>query len=152
MATALRSYLRYRTVCGDSVAGLNAVISTPVQWQLASLPRALKSHEVQRLLGAFPSGRWPRRGYAIVRCALDMGLRAGEIANLSIDDIDWRDGTLTLKGTKSRRQDILPLPMATGQAWPTICSMSARQSRAGQSSFSAAILVTFRSRQLQFRR
>lgn len=116
VATALRSYLRYRTICGDSVAGLNAVISSPVKWKLASLPRALKPDEVQRLLGAFPNGRWPRRGYAIVRCALDMGLRAGEIANLLIGDIDWRDGTVTLKGTKSRRQDILPLPMATGQA------------------------------------
>lgn len=116
VATALRSYVRYRTVCGDSVAGLNAAISSPVQWKLASLPRALKPHEVQRLLGAFSSGRWLRRCYAIVRCALDMGLRAGEIANLSIDDIDWREGTVTLKGTKSRRQDILPLPMTTGQA------------------------------------
>jgi len=116
VASALRSYLRYRTICGDSVAGLSAVISSPVQWKLASLPRALKSDEVQRLLNAFPNGRWPRRGYAIVRCALDMGLRAGEIANLLIDDIDWREGTVTLKGTKSRRQDILPLPMATGQA------------------------------------
>lgn len=116
VATALRSYLRYRTVCGDSVAGLSAAISSPVQWKLASLPRALKPEEVQRLLDAFPNGRWPRRGYAIVRCALDMGLRAGEIANLSIDDIDWREGTVTLTGTKSRRQDILPLPMATGQA------------------------------------
>lgn len=116
VATALRSYLRYRTFCGDSVAGLNAVISSPVQWKLASVPRALKPDEVQRLLDAFPNGRWPRRGYAIVRCALDMGLRAGEIANLSIDDIDWREGTVTLKGTKSRRQDILPLPMSTGQA------------------------------------
>lgn len=115
VATALRSYLRYRTICGDSVAGLSAVISSPVQWKLASLPRALKPDEVQRLLNAFPSGRWPRRGYAIVRCALDMGLRAGEIANLLIDDIDWREGTVTLKGTKSRRQDILPLPKATGQ-------------------------------------
>ena len=116
VATALRSYVRYRTVCGDSVAGLSAAISSPVQWRLASLPRALKPHEVQQLLGAFPCRRWPRRGYAIVRCALDMGLRAGEIANLSIDDIDWREGTVTLKGTKSRRQDILPLPLATGQA------------------------------------
>lgn len=116
VATALRSYLRYRAVCGDSVAGLNAVVSSPVQWKLASLPRALRPDQVQRLLGAFPYGRWPRRGYAIVRCALDMGLRAGEIANLLIDDIDWREGTVTLKGTKSRRQDILPLPMATGQA------------------------------------
>jgi len=116
LASALRSYLRYRRICGDPVAGLIAVISSPVQWKLASLPRALKPDEVRRLLGALPTGRWPRRGYAIVRCALDMGLRAGEIAKLSIGDIDWRDGTLTLKGTKSRRQDILPLPMATGQA------------------------------------
>ena len=116
VATALRSYLHYRTICGDSVVGLNAVISSPVQWKLASLPRALKPDEVQRLLAALPYGRKPRRGYAIVRCALDMGLRAGEIANLSIDAIDWREGTVTLKGTKSRRQDILPLPMATGQA------------------------------------
>jgi integrase len=45
-----------------------------------------------------------------------MGLRAGEIANLLIGDIDWREGTVTLKGTKSRRQDILPLPIAAGQA------------------------------------
>ena len=116
VATALRSYLRYRTVCGDSVAGLSVVISSPVQWKLASLPRALKPDEVQRLLAALPYGRKPRRGYAIVRCALDMGLRAGEIANLSIDDIDWREGTVKLKGTKSRRQDILPLPMAAGHA------------------------------------
>ena len=92
VATALRSYLRYRTICGDSVTGLSAVISSPVQWKLASLPRALKPDEVQRLLAALPYGRKPRRGYAIVRCALDMGLRAGEIANLSIDAIDWREG------------------------------------------------------------
>ena len=116
VATALRSYLRYRTICGDSVTGLSAVISSPVQWKLASLPRALKPDEVQRLLAVLPYGRTPRRGYAIVRCALDMGLRAGEIANLLIDDIDWREGTVTLKGTKSRRQDILPLPQTTGQA------------------------------------
>lgn len=116
LASVLRSYLRYRAICGDSVAGLSAVISSPVQWKLASLPRALRPDEVQRLLSAFPYGRRPRRGYAIVRCALDMGLRAGEIAKLLIDDIDWREGTVTLKGTKSRRQDILPLPMATGHA------------------------------------
>jgi integrase len=51
-----------------------------------------------------------------VRCALDLGLRAGEIARLTISDIDWRAGTVTLRGTKSRRQDILPLPVDTGQA------------------------------------
>jgi site-specific recombinase XerD len=117
LASALRSYLRYRTTCGDQVGALTAVISSPVHWKLASLPRALKPDEVERLLNSFTDElRWPKRGYAIVRCALDMGLRAGEIAHLMIRDIDWRAGTVTLKGTKSLRQDVLPLPMEAGQA------------------------------------
>jgi integrase len=117
LAAGLRSYFRYRTTCGDRVGGLIAVISNPVHWRLASLPHALKPDEVERLLNSFTfARRWPKRGYAIVRCALDMGLRAGEIAHLMISDIDWRSGTVTLRGTKSLRQDILPLPVETGQA------------------------------------
>ena len=81
------------------------------------MPHALKPDEVERLLSSFTfARRWPKRGYAIVRCALDIGLRAGEIAHLMISDIDWRSGTVTLRGTKSLRQDILPLPVETGQA------------------------------------
>jgi site-specific recombinase XerD len=117
LAGALRSYLRYRATCGDSVGKLTAVILNPVHWKLASLPRALKPDEIERLLNSFTDDlRWPRRGYAIIRCAWDMGLRSCEIANLKIDDIDWRAGIVTLRGTKSQRQDILPLPMETGQA------------------------------------
>ena len=117
LASALRSYFRYRTTCGDQVGGLTAVITNPVHWKLASLPRALKPDEADRLLQFFTTvRRSPKRGYAIVRCALDMGLRAGEIARLMISDVDWHVGTVTLRGTKSLRQDILPLPMETGQA------------------------------------
>lgn len=117
LASALRSYFRYRTTCGDQVGALTAVITNPVHWRLASLPRALKPNEVDLLLKSFVSVlRSPKRGYAIVRCALDIGLRAGEIAHLMISDIDWTTGTVTLRGTKSLRQDILPLPMETGQA------------------------------------
>lgn len=116
-ATALRSYLRFRATCGDSVGKLTAVIQNPVHWKLASLPRALKPDEIERLLESFSTRhRWPKRCYAIIRCALDLGLRSGEIASLRISDIDWRAGTVTLKGTKTLRQDILPLPMETGQA------------------------------------
>ena len=117
LASALRSYFRYRSTCGDQVGGLTAVITNPVHWKLASLPRALNPDEADRLLQFFTTvRRSPKRGYAIVRCALDMGLRAGEIARLMISDIDWHVGTVTLRGTKSLRQDILPLPMQTGQA------------------------------------
>lgn len=117
LASALRSYFRYRATCGDPIGGLTTVISNPVHWKLASLPRALSPDEADRLLKSFATARrWPKRGYAIVRCALDMGLRAGEIARLMISDIDWHAGTVMLRGTKSLRQDILPLPMEAGQA------------------------------------
>jgi site-specific recombinase XerD len=117
LAVALRSYLRYRSTRGDDVGCLAAVISNPVHWRLASLPRALKPEDVERLLNGSTTGlRWPKREHAILRCALDMGLRAGEIAHLMIGDIDWRAGTVTLRGTKSLRQDLLPLPLETGQA------------------------------------
>ena len=61
LAGALRSYLRYRTTCGDQVGALSAVISNPVHWKLSSLPRALKRDEVDRLLNSFTADlRWPR--------------------------------------------------------------------------------------------
>ncbi len=117
LASGLRSYLCYRSACGDHVDALTAVISSPAHWRLATLPHALTVEEVEQLLESFRFvRRWPKRGYALVRCALDLGLRAGEIARLTIRDIDWRAGTVTLKGTKSFRQDILPLPIETGQA------------------------------------
>ena len=117
LASGLRSYFRYRSVCGDPTDRLSAVILSPAHWNLASLPHALTEEEVERLLDSFRfARRWSKRGYAVVRCALDLGLRAGEIARLTISDIDWHAGTVTLRGTKSFRQDILPLPVETGRA------------------------------------
>lgn len=117
LASTLRTYFRYRATCGDRVGPLTGVISSPAHWNLASLPRALSDAEVDRLLSSFTTALpSPKRGYAIIRCALDMGLRRSEIAKLMLADIDWRAGTVTLKDTKSRRQDILPLPACTGRA------------------------------------
>lgn len=115
--TALRCYLRYRATCGDKVDKLAAVISNPVHWKLATLPRALNTEEADQLLNAAASARkMPKRAYTIVRLALDLGLRSGEIAHLNLDDIDWQAGTLVLRGTKSLRQDVLPLPAETGKS------------------------------------
>lgn len=114
---ALRGYFRYRAAGGDVVHGLIGAVSYPANWQLASLPKALTSVEVEQLVNALgQAGPSMRRADAIVRCALDLGLRSCEIAKLSLDDIDWHAGTITLRRTKSRRQDVLPLPAATGRA------------------------------------
>ena len=117
LASALRGYFRFRATRGDQVHGLIGVVSYPANWQLASLPKALSGAEVARLVGSLGQGDpSARRTDAIVRCALDLGLRSSEAAKLGLDDIDWRAGTVTLRRTKSRREDILPLPEATGRA------------------------------------
>jgi site-specific recombinase XerD len=115
---ALRGYFRFRVTCGDAVHALFGVLAYPMRQALSSLPQTLSSTEVERLeavLGDAP-GRSPHRARAMVRCALDLGLRRGEIAGLSLDDIDWRAGTLRLRRTKGLRESRLPLPEATGRA------------------------------------
>ena len=117
VVAALRGYFRYRASLGDLVHGLIGALSYPANWQLASLPKTLTPEEVQQLVGSLDqAGRSQRRAAAIVRCALDLGLRSGEVARLSLDDIDWRVGTITLRHTKGRREDVLPLPATTGAA------------------------------------
>ena len=115
--SALRSYFRYRATLGDEVHHLIGVTNFPANWQQASLPKALTKSEVERLLGALVhDGPAALRTAAIVHCALDLGLRSSEVAYLGLDDIDWSAATITLCGTKGRREDVMPLPTATGQA------------------------------------
>lgn len=56
-----------------------------------------------------------RRDYAVIVTLLRLGLRAGELAVLRLDDIDWRAGELVVRG-KGGRQDRLPLPTEVGEA------------------------------------
>ena len=101
MVAALRGYFRYRASIGDSVHGLIGAVSYPANWQLSSLPKTLTAEEVEQLVASLGEhGRSMRRADAIVRCALDLGLRSGEVARIRLDDIDWRTGTITLRHTK----------------------------------------------------
>lgn len=117
LTNALRSYVCFRAVCGDQVDHLLPVIASPANWRLAALPQTLSAPELARLLAAFPpelpSGL---RAYAMVRCVVDLGLRASEVVNLGLDDIDWLAGTLRIGQNKSLRVHLLPLPQATASA------------------------------------
>jgi site-specific recombinase XerD len=117
MAGALRSYLRFRGLAGDPVGALAKTIPAAAHWRLASLPDVLSSAEIDQLLGSFGEAVPSRkRAYAIVRCLADLGLRAAEVARLQLDDLDWQAGTLRVAYGKSRRTDLLPLPVETGRA------------------------------------
>jgi integrase/recombinase XerC len=117
VVAALHSYLRYRASLGDLVHALIGAVSAPANWRLATLPKALTTQEVEQLVASLGQpGQSMRRADAIVRCALDLGLRSGEVARLELDDIDWQAGTITLRNTKGLREDVLPMPATTGAA------------------------------------
>jgi integrase/recombinase XerD len=94
---------------GGAVPGVGA-------WRGAALPRPLEADELRRLLASFDR-RTPvgRRDFAIVVLMGRLGLRCGEVARLTLDEIDWRAGELLIYG-KGRQDDRLPLPVDVGDA------------------------------------
>jgi len=114
--TALRSLLRYLHVEGVISRPLGDVIPAVAGWRLAGLPRSLEPGEVERLLAACDRRtRTGRRDFAMLMLLVRLGMRAGEVRSLSLEDIDWRAGELVVRG-KGNRFERLPLPAEVGQA------------------------------------
>jgi site-specific recombinase XerD len=117
MTTALRALCRFLFQTGEMAVDLSATIPTVPDWRLTTLPRSLASEDVERLLTACarptPTGR---RDYAIVLLLARLGLRAGEVVALELDDLHWRPGEITIRGKKGLRHDRFPLPADVGAA------------------------------------
>jgi len=114
---ALRCYFKFRSLEGDQVQRLLSAVPTAAHWRLAGIPEIFSQADVQRLLNAVEArGSSFRRTYAMLRCMTDLGLRACEVARLSLSDINWDEGILTLPTSKLRRGHTLPLPQEVGQA------------------------------------
>ncbi len=116
MVTALRSLLRFLHIDGVIDRPLASAVPSVAGWSLSSLPTALGSDQVVALLTSCDRETATGcRDFAILTLLVRLGLRAGEVAALALDDIDWRRGEITVRG-KGRRQDRLPLPGDVGQA------------------------------------
>jgi integrase/recombinase XerD len=114
--TALRSLLRFLHVDGVLPVPLGEAVPSVAGWRLSGLPRALEAEQVDRLLEACDRHHAAgRRDLAIQLLLVRLGLRAGEVAALILDDIDWRAGELTVRG-KGNRAERLPLPVDVGEA------------------------------------
>jgi len=113
---ALRSLLRFLYLAGFTPVGLADAVPSVAGWRLASLPRALDAGMVTRLLASCDrTTAIGRRDLAILTLLARLGLRAGEVAALELDDIDWRAGELTVRG-KGSTVERLPLPHDVGEA------------------------------------
>jgi site-specific recombinase XerD len=112
----LRSFLRYCYVVGLVGTDLSGA-ALPVSVRRQSLlPQGITVKESRLLLAACDRRRAVgRRDFAVIALMLRLGLRAAEVADLRLEDLDWRAGRLRVRG-KGGRVDELPLPVDVGEA------------------------------------
>jgi integrase/recombinase XerD len=107
---AIRCFLRWLEFRGRVGPHLAAAVPRFPGWRLATLPPTLTEPQLASILASFdrttPVGR---RDYAMAALLIDLGMRAGDVAELRVVDIELDAGVLRLGGGKSRRERVLPM-------------------------------------------
>jgi len=116
LVTALRSFLRYLRHQGEISVNLAECVPPVAAWSLSTVPKFLPAGTVQRILDhCARDTRDGKRNYAVLLLLARLGLRACEVVALSLDDIDWDNGRITIR-CKGGRWAQLPLPADVGEA------------------------------------
>jgi len=116
MCWSLRAFLRYLHHKDLNPVSLAGCVPSIRQWKLANLPTYLSAEQVQKVLdGCDRTSVIGRRDYAILMMLAKLGMRANEIATLTLDDIDWRSGEMRVRA-KGRQRTRMPIPPDVGGA------------------------------------
>ena len=113
--TAIRALLRFLVSRGVVSQGLEKAVPPVLTWRHSSLPRYISSSEVERVIGVCnPATPLGLRERAVIVLVAHLGLRAGEVIRLKLDDIDWFEGRLIVRAGKNHRERSLPLSQEVG--------------------------------------
>ena len=116
LTLSLRSFLVFLHLDGVLEESLAGAVPRVAGWRLAGLPRPLEPGVAQRLVASCDTATViGRRDVAILLLLWRLALRRGEVAAMTLDDLDWRAGALRVCG-KSRRVELLPMPWDVGEA------------------------------------
>ena len=114
---ALRSFLRYCFRAGLLREDLSSAVELPQTYRLASLPRSISWGDVRRMLACVDRRTATgRRDYAMLLLLSTYGLRAGEVAGLTLDDIDWKHDLLRIRQRKADNPTVYPLASEVAEA------------------------------------
>ena len=116
ISTSLRLLLRYLACAGLCSASLEGAVPRIPVHRLATLPQYISPEDVEKTIAACDAGRpTGMRDHAIILLLARLGLRAGDIIDLRIEDIDLRNALVRVSG-KCGRETALPLPQDAGDA------------------------------------
>lgn len=108
---AARAFAQWLFLSGRSTVDLSGAIATVKDTSHNDLPKALPAADVATLLAVTMSAR----DNAIVLLLVRLGLRANEVGKLRLDDLDWRAGTILIRG-KGDAAQLMPMPTEVGTA------------------------------------
>lgn len=112
----LRAFLRFCFIAGITERDLTDATQVIRSPQPSQLPVGVSAGDLAALLAACDRDTaLGRREYAVIVLLARLGLRAGEVAGLRLEDIDWRHGEILVRG-KGNRDERLPLPHEVGEA------------------------------------
>jgi site-specific recombinase XerD len=116
LVTSVRSFLRYLRYQGAITVDLAGCVPAVAAWSLSTVPKGLPAGTVQRVLDDCErKSSHGRRNYAVLLLLARLGLRSCEVVALNLDDIDWENGRITIRG-KGGRWAQMPLPADVGEA------------------------------------
>jgi site-specific recombinase XerD len=116
LTLSLRSFLAFLHVDGVLEESLARAVPRVAGWRLAGLPRPLDPRVAECLLAScVQAAVIGRRDRAMLLLLWRLALRRGEVAGMTLEDLDWRAGQLRVCG-KSRCVEVLPLPWDVGEA------------------------------------
>lgn len=117
LGSSVRCYLWFLCLLGKCQRDLSNAVPTVPIWKKSHIPQTLSNKQLDAFLSSFNRATSTgSRDYAICLCLSELGLRTSEVAGLRLDDINWREGTVQVPVTKTRRSRLLPLPKKLGQA------------------------------------
>ena len=150
IVTALRSFLRYLLQHGHVGMDLAGAVPSVANWRFANVPIALAAEQVERLLDSCDqSTAAGQRDYAVLLLLARLGLRAGEVVAMTLDDFQWERGVLIIRG-KGLRHETLPIPQDVGDAlvsylrWGRPCCVTRRvfvRLKAPYQGFSSSVAI-----------
>jgi site-specific recombinase XerD len=115
--TAIRAFLRFLAMRGVIPAGLEGAVPSVPTWRYSSLPRHISLDEVERVINACDLATpLEVRDRAIIILLARLGLRAGEVLRLQLDDINWSEGYIAIRPGKNHSERRLPLSQEVGDA------------------------------------
>jgi site-specific recombinase XerD len=111
----LRAFLRFQYEKSVVHQSLHTMIDTPRIYRLERLPRHLPWETVKQLLASIDTtSPYGLRDYTMLFLVATYGLRTCEVVSLTLDNINWRAGTIRIPQRKTAQELVLPLTDAAG--------------------------------------